>query len=422
MAESGPARRPALTFSRRRVLGAAGVVGAAGLAGGGFALGSALAGPSVKDTSAGDEIPFYGVHQAGIATPTQDRIVFAAFDLTTSDPAELKSMLETWTAAAVAITAGKQVGDNEKHPLSPPDDTGEAVGLPPSQLTVTIGFGPSLFDERLGLAHLKPAKLASLPHFPGDQLQDRKSGGDICIQACANDPQVAFHAVRNLARLGRGVVATRWLQLGFGKTSSTSTSQATPRNLFGFRDGTNNIKGEDAVAMDQFVWVGDETDQPWMKGGSYLVARRINMHIETWDRDSLQDQEAVFGRYKLSGAPLTGTQEFDTADLAARDAKGQDVIPAKAHIRLAAPSNHGGAKILRRGYSFSDGADPTLDDLDAGLFFIAYQKDPESQFIAIQKALAGNDALNEYIVHTGSAIFACPGGLRDGQTWGDWLS
>lgn len=421
MTESGSGRRPALKFSRRRVLGAAGVVGAAGLAGGGFALGSALAGPPGNDTSAGDEIPFYGVHQAGIATPTQDRMVFAAFDLTTSDAAALKSLLATWTAAAAAITAGKQVGDNQAHPLLPPDDTGEAVGLRPSQLTVTVGFGPSLFDDRLRLATLKPAKLARLPHFAGDQLQDRKSDGDICIQACANDPQVAFHAVRNLTRLGRGVVATRWLQLGFGKTSSTSTSQATPRNLFGFRDGTNNIKSEDTAAMDRFVWVGDEADQAWMRGGSYLVARRINMHIETWDRDSLQDQEAVFGRYKLSGAPLTGTQEFDTVDLAAKDADGQDVIPSGAHIRLAAPSNHGGAKILRRGYSFSDGADPTLGDFDAGLFFIAYQNDPESQFIAIQKALAGNDALNEYIVHTGSAIFACPGGLNEGQTWGDWL-
>jgi len=411
-----------MKFSRRRMLGAAGVIGAAGLAGGGFALGSAVAGPAAKDTSAGDEVPFYGVHQAGIATPTQDRMVYAAFDLTTSDPAALKSMLETWTAAAVSITAGQQVGDNEKHPLSPPDDTGEAVGLPPSQLTVTIGFGPSLFDERLGLARLKPSKLVKLPHFAGDELQPRKSDGDICIQACANDPQVAFHAVRNLTRLGRGVVATRWVQLGFGKTSSTSTSQATPRNLFGFRDGTNNIKSEDAAAMDKFVWVGEEADQPWMKGGSFLVARRINMHIETWDRDSLQDQEAVFGRYKLSGAPLTGTQEFEAVDLAAKDAQGEDVIPAKAHIRLAAPSSHGGAKILRRGYSFSDGADPTLGDFDAGLFFIAYQNDPESQFIAIQKSLAGNDALNEYIVHTGSAIFACPGGLSEGQTWADWLA
>lgn len=410
-----------MKFSRRRMLGAAGVIGAAGLTGGGFALGAALS-PSGKDTSAGDEVPFHGVHQAGIATPTPDRMVFAAFDVTATQAADVLSMLETWTGAAVAMTAGEQVGENEKHPLSPPDDTGEAVGLPPSQLTVTIGFGPSLFDDRFGFAKLKPGKLTQLPHFVGDQLDARKSDGDICIQACANDPQVAFHAVRNLTRLGRGTVATRWLQLGFGKTSSTSTAQGTPRNLFGFKDGTNNIKAEDVAAMDKFVWVGDDADQPWMKGGSYLVARRINMRIETWDRDSLLDQEAVFGRSKLSGAPLTGKQEFDTPDLGAKDAKGDVVIPAGAHIRLAAPSNHGGARILRRGYSFSDGADPTLGAFDAGLFFIAYQNDPESQFIAIQRMLAGNDALNEYIVHTGSAIFACPGGLQPGETWADKLA
>ncbi|MBN9493281.1 deferrochelatase/peroxidase EfeB [bacterium] len=409
------------TFSRRRLLGAAGVIGAAGLTGGGFALGSAIATPQ-KETTAGDETPLYGEHQAGIATPTQDRMVFAAFDVTTGDVGAVKSMLAAWTVAAAAMCAGKQVGDNEKHPLSPPDDTGEAVGLPPSQLTITIGFGPSLFDERFGLAGRKPAKLVQLPHFAADQLDPRKSDGDICIQACANDPQVAFHAVRNLTRLGRGTLATRWMQLGFGKTSATSRAQATPRNLFGFKDGTNNIKGEDTAAMDQFVWVGDEADQAWMKGGSYLVTRRINMHIETWDRDSLKDQEAVFGRFKLSGAPLTGHEEFDAPDLAAKGDDGAEVIPTGAHIRLAAPSRHGGARILRRGYSFSDGADPTLGDFDAGLFFIAYQKDPASQFIAIQKDLAANDALNEYIIHTGSAIFACPGGLQQGETWADKLA
>lgn len=421
MTEQQPRGVGGAKFSRRRMLGAAGVVGAAGLTGGGFALGSALGGSNAAGTATGDEVRFYGANQAGIATPTQDRMVFAAFDVTAGNAEAVKAMLATWTAAAAAMTAGKQVGDDAKHPLSPPDDTGEAVGLPPSQLTITIGFGPSLFDERFGFAPRKPAKLQKLPHFIADQLDPRKSDGDICIQACANDPQVAFHAVRNLTRLGRGTVATRWLQLGFGKTSSTSTAQATPRNLFGFKDGTNNIKGEDSAAMKQFVWVGDDADQAWMKGGSYLVARRINMHIETWDRDSLKDQEDVFGRYKLSGAPLTGTREFDKPDLAAKSG-ADDVIPAGAHIRLAAPSNHGGAKILRRGYSFSDGADPTLGDFDAGLFFIAYQNDPASQFIAIQKALAANDALNEYIVHTGSAIFACPGGLTPGETWADKLA
>jgi deferrochelatase/peroxidase EfeB len=210
----------------------------------------------------------------------------------------------------------------------------------------------------------------------------------------------------------------RWSQLGFGRTSSTSTVQETARNLMGFKDGTRNIKAESTADLDQYVWVGRETDQSWMNGGSYLVARRIRMLIESWDTDRLSDQEAVFGRAKGSGAPLTGKDEFDVPDLLAK-ATGEPVIPANAHIRLASPDTNGGQKILRRGYSYTDGMDQVTGLLDAGLFFIAYQKDPDKQFVAIQRRLGAHDALNEYIRHTGSALFAVPPGLSGpGDWWG----
>ena len=135
------------------------------------------------------------------------------------------------------------------------------------------------------------------------------------MQACSDDPLVAFHAVRNLARLGMGVVEHKWMELGFGRTSSTTSRQATPRNLLGFKDGTRNIKAEQRELMDDYVWVGAETDQRWLRGGSYLVARKIRMFIENWDRDTSRDQENTIGRTKLTGAPLSGGTEFTTAGL-----------------------------------------------------------------------------------------------------------
>jgi deferrochelatase/peroxidase EfeB len=370
----------------------------------------------------GRSVPFYGQHQAGIATPAQDRLAFAAFDVVATSRSDLVTLMQTWTAAAVEMTAGKQVPGGATSPKAPPQDTGEAVGLAASSLTVTVGFGPGLFDRRFGLAARRPAALSELPALPGDQLDPDKSGGDLCIQACANDPQVAFHAVRNLARLGRGIVQMRWFQLGFGRTSSTSTGQETPRNLMGFKDGTRNIKGEDAGLMGSFVWVGSEADQPWMQGGSYVVTRRIRMLIESWDRDYLQDQENVFGRSKNSGAPLTGKAEFDAPNFEAQGATGELVIPADSHIRLAAPENNAGIRILRRGYSYTDGIDPVTGQLDAGLFFIAYQQDPHKQFVPLQRKLGVNDSLNEYILHTGSAVFACPPGVQDSKDyWGRTL-
>jgi deferrochelatase/peroxidase EfeB len=417
-----PVDEPA-RVSRRGFLGTLGV-GGAGLAVGGaagYAIGHAhgeSGGTAAAHADLAAAVPFRGAHQSGIATAAQDRLAFAAFDVTASDVADLRTLLAGWTVAAERMTRGEPVGTGAESPLSPPLDTGEALGLPPAQLTVTIGFGPSLFDDRFGLARRRPAALVDVPEFPGDQLEPERSGGDLCVQACSNDPQVAFHAVRNLARLGRGVVAMKWSQLGFGRTSSTSSSQATPRNLMGFLDGTRNLVGEDTAALDDFVWVGPDTDQPWMRGGSYLVARRIRMLIESWDRDYLHDQEQVIGRHKVSGAPLGMTHEHDTVDLAARGADGEPVIPVDAHIRLAGPGNHGGTRILRRGYSFTDGIDPVTGELDAGLFFLAYQRDPRTQFVPIQAALSASDALNEYIRQTSSAIFAVPPGVAAGQSWG----
>ena len=191
---------------------------------------------------------------------------------------------------------------------------------------------------------------------------------------------MAFHAVRNLARLGRGHVTMRWGQLGFGRTSTTSRSQSTPRNLMGFKDGTNNIRAEDHDAMEQHVWLGASDSPAWMHGGTFLVARRIRMLIEVWDRASLQDQEETIGRVKQSGAPLGGRGEFDPVNVAR--------LPVDAHVRLARPASNGGERILRRGYSFTDGMDPDLGELDAGLFFICFQRDPHKQFVAIQRRLA----------------------------------
>ena len=402
-----------MTTSRRRFLGGAlGTAGAVAAGGAGFGLARAAdADPAAPPRPAARRVPFYGRHQAGIATPAQDRLAFAAFDVTSPNVDDVRTMLALWASAAARMTAGEPIGAVETVPESPPIDTGEAFGLGPSRLTVTVGFGPSFFDDRFGLAGRRPAALAPLPKLPGDYLQAARSGGDIGVQACADDPQVAFHVIRNLARLARGTAVMRWSQLGFGRTSSTSDQQATPRNLMGFKDGTRNIKAEDAGDLAAFVWVGDETDQPWMQGGSYLVARRIRILVESWDNDSLGDQENVFGRIKTSGAPQGGRQEFDPPDLTARNRDGSFVIDPNAHIRLAAPQSNGGAKLLRRGYSFTDGTDPDTGLLDAGLFFLAYQKDPHRQFVPIQTRLGSHDRLNEYIRHTGSALFAVPPGL-----------
>lgn len=388
-------------------------------------MGDGFSGDEVSSAgrAEGASVAFHGSQQAGIATPPPEFLSFAAFDLTSDAVDDLRGLLQEWTVAAAALTKGKPYQPAaEGSDLAPPDP-GEAVGLGPARLTITVGFGPGLFgsagSDRFGLAPRRPRALAGLPAFQGDTLDPSRSGGDLCVQACAEHPQVAFHAIHTFALIAHGVATLRWSQDGFGRTSSTSRSEPTPRNLIGFKDGTNNIRAEEAEAMDEHVWVQPGDGPAWMEGGTYLVARRIKILFDVWDATSLEGQEAVFGRRKVSGAPLGGEEEYDPVDLDARSG-GQPVIPTDAHIRLASPDTNGGHRILRRGYSFSEPAEPGSGQIDAGLFFISFQRDPE-QFIAIQRRLADSDALNRHVLHTASALFACPPGTEPGGFIGEGL-
>ncbi|MBA8793827.1 deferrochelatase/peroxidase EfeB [Friedmanniella endophytica] len=426
-----PAAEPRRGVSRRGLLGAAGV----GVAGVGAGIAGTLAvehradaGAAAATGTAVSSYPFWGSHQAGIVTPAQDWLHFAAFDLTSSRREDLVALLTAWTAAAARMTQGHgagPVGPTSGDYAAPPDDTGEAIGLPPSGLTLTFGFGPTLFRDargrdRFGLADRQPDALRELPQFPGDNLDPARSGGDLCIQACADDPQVAVHAIRNLARIGFGTVAVRWSQLGFGRTSATTTGQATPRNLFGFKDGTANVKAEETLDVDRHVWVphGADARAGWLEGGSYLVARRISMDIEIWDRQALSEQERVIGRTKAEGAPLSGGTEFSAPNFSAQGAAGP-LIDTTSHVHQAHPDVNRGVRMLRRGYNFVDGS-TGLGRLDAGLFFLAYVTDPRTHYIPVQNKVS-RDAMAEYVQHTGSGLFAIPPGVQQGQFVGQAL-
>lgn len=373
----------------------------AGIGGAGLALG--LSGASAffankeqgsKNIADGqEEISFYGKHQAGITTPMQKNIYFVVLDLHTKDKEEIIQLFKDWTDYSEKLVNGDLVKKDGSNALLPPSDTGETVGLNPYRLTLTFGVSAS-FLTKLGLEKKRPKLFRNLPAFPKEQLREQYTGGDIVIQACADDEQVAFHAVRNLIRKGRNKVTMKWSQSGF---AAIGDRMETPRNLFGFKDGTANVTTE--KDFDKVVW---SDSQDWMKNGSYMAVRRIIMHLETWDRTNLQEQENTFGRHKESGAPFGKKNEFDEVDLS--------LLPVDSHVRLAKEVD---LPILRRSYSYSDGIDPKTGQFDAGLLFIAFQKDPDS-FVKIQTNLGAVDKMNEYVTHIGSGLFACFGGVKKG--------
>lgn len=407
--------------TRKGSLGRRGFLTALGVGTGAAALGVgatlALDRPA-PDTARDGLLPFWGTHQQGVVNGPQEQTYFASFDLTTAKRSDVAALLQTWTAMAANLSAGAPAVGTPQNPAAVAVDTGETVDLGPSQLTLTFGFGSSLFTaadggDRFGLAARRPAALVDLPVFHGDQLDAVTTGGDLTIQACANDPQVVFHAVRQLARAAAGVAQIRWVQAAFNQAASTT---GTVRNLMGFKDGTANPPTNSTTQMNQFVWAGSEGPD-WMVGGTYLVARLIRITIEHWDTMSINTQEAVMGRHKVSGAPLGGVNETDAMNFTVKNPDGTPVIPMDAHVRLSSAAANNGSQILRRSYSYNNGVSPFVErwppwrqalEYNAGLLFCAYQRDPRTGFIKIFDQLATSDALNQFTTHTGSVLVAVP--------------
>lgn len=436
-----PANR-GTAVSRRALLGTAlATVGGAAVVGftGGRLLASTDEEPVGQAPSPQSDIvsPF-GTNQAGIATPQQGYAMLVAADLTVSDAATLRRFLVDLSATIAVIARGEEPPPSPMYPRGAETPTDFATGLSAARLTLTVGVGSRVF-ELPGMTRELPRRLRPLPNFTGDHLDPRWGGGDLFFQICADDAQVVSAAMRALRARMPSYAVIRWTQSGF---LSMPQDGGTPRNMFGQKDGTSNAR-TDSVEFSDTMWALPD-EPPWFQGGTYLVFRKIRMKTANWDLTARDDQDAVIGRRRADGAPLTGGKEFDEPDLEATGGNGRPVIATDAHIRRV----HG-FSMFRRSYNYDYGfltamaggsPDPlehpenhshapgTEDHhhgghgkLDVGLLFCAYGNDPENQFIAAQRRMSEQDRLNQFIQHTGSAIFAIlPGFAEDGYV-GDTL-
>ncbi|MEU4925104.1 iron uptake transporter deferrochelatase/peroxidase subunit [Streptomyces yokosukanensis] len=397
--------------SRRALLGTAGATGLVlGASGGAVGYAAAPAQATPLTSVGSDRGMFHGKHQPGITEGLQARGHLAAFDLTAgAGRKEAAALLRRWSTTAERLMAGE---------AAPHDDTDVARDAGPSSLTITFGFGHGFFD-RTGLEKQRPSALDPLPDFSSDRLDKARSDGDLWVQIGANDALVAFHALRAIQKDAGGAARLRWQMNGFNRTPGATAHPMTARNLMGQLDGTRNPKPSESD-FDRRIFVPASGDPAWMANGSYAVVRRIRMLLDDWEKLSTAAQEAVIGRRKSNGAPLSGGDETTPMDLEKADAKGEYVVPLNAHARITRPDKNSGAAMLRRPFSYHDGFDADGTP-DAGLLFVCWQADPLRGFVPVQRKLDRGDALSQFIRHEASGLFAVPGGAAKGEYVGQRL-
>lgn len=391
----GPTRR---TFIIGGAAAGVGAVAAIGV----DAAASAQAAPAWTPLNGDVTVPFYGTHQAGIDTDAQAHASLIALDLRPDvDRDGTRRLLRTLTDDAARLTRGEAA-------LA---DTEPELATAPARLTVTFGFGPGLVARAGALA---PSWLRPLPAFSIDRLRPEYGDGDLLLQIAADDPVTVAHAARMLLKDARAFAAPRWVQQGFRRAHGTERPGTTMRNLFGQVDGTANpVPG--TTAFDEVVWAREG----WMAGGTGMVVRRIAMNLDTWDHLDRPGRDQVVGRFQATGAPLTGTDEFDEPDFDAKDAIGFPVIPEFSHLRRSR-SDDPAERIFRRGYNY-DQTPPAGEVSDAGLVFVSFQADVDRQFVPIQQRLDQLDLLNQWTTPIGSAVFAVPPGCAEGGFIGEGI-
>jgi deferrochelatase/peroxidase EfeB len=407
------------SLQRRRVLLGLGAAGAA-LAGSSLSSNVLAAAPAQVTEAPHSEITqdhnaFHGRYQTGIVTPRPAAGMLVAFDVLATDREDLERLFRTLNERIAFLMTGGVVPQVDAK--FPPTDSG-ILGpvVIPDNLTITVSVGASLFDERFGLAAVKPKRLIQMIGFPNDSLNPDFCHGDLSLQFCSNTPDTNIHALRDIVKNLPDLLLVRWKQEG------TVPAQAplkpgqvaeSARNFLGFRDGTANPDSTSQQAMDMLVWVQPNSDEPaWSANGSYQAVRIIRNFVERWDRTPLQEQESIFGRHKATGAPMGGQKESEEPDYAA-DPLGK-VTPMDSHIRLANPRTAATERnrILRRPFNYSNGVNKN-GQLDMGLLFICYQSDLEKGFITVQTRLNG-EPLEEYLTPTGGGyFFTLPGVVGD---------
>ncbi|HZK32213.1 MAG TPA: Dyp-type peroxidase [Corynebacterium sp.] len=372
------------------------------------------AGPTASVPAAPDlstsTVTFDGLHQAGVDTPAQAHLNLVGFNLKEGvDRDGVIRLMRSWSEDARALTTGQ----------TPPGSLEPELVQRPANLTVTCGFGPRIFDVA-ELLEERPEWLGPIPEFQLDQLDEAWGQSDLVLQICSDDPLTVSHTTRHMVRTSPTYAVPVWMQQGFLHAAGTREEGQTPRNLFGQKDGTVNPRTDEELMSH--VWHGTEVPD-WSRGGTAMVVRRVELHMDTWEMLDRASREESIGRTLEEGGPLSGGDEFAEADYSATDDYGLPFIDPASHMARARPPVDKPEQVmLRRPYNYDL---PPVDGIsNSGQVFICFQQNPDRQFTPVQARLDEQDRLNEWITHIGSAVYWIPPGtgVESGDDyWGQRL-
>jgi deferrochelatase/peroxidase EfeB len=361
-------------------------------------------------------VPFYGPNQAGVATPPQTAATFLSFDVTAANRGELTDLFRALTARAAYLTAGGTPPPDPPN-AAPSDDRLLGPTVLPDDLTVTVAVGASLFDGRYGLGPRKPATLETMRAFTHDDLDPAISDGDLLVQLCAGHRDTVGHAMLDLLAHSSAGMRIRWRIDGF---RFPPRPVGIPRDWMGFKDGITNPDTTNTAEMNKHVWVQPGPPEPaWTAGGTYQVVRIIRMFLDKWDVVPAEQQERIFGRRKVSGAPLyvTSPTASDNNDpVYTNDPQGL-LTPLNSHIRLAnpqTPQTAATSTILRRSFQYDRSPD-VAGNPDMGHAFVCFQQQLSS-YITMQNRLE-NEMLVPFISPVGGGYFFVLPGVTDAQDY-----
>ncbi|WP_445515483.1 Dyp-type peroxidase [Streptomyces sp. NEAU-174] len=373
--------------SRRAFLGATGTVTAVGLSAG---CQSSSAPPDRDDAPAPTPpVSPTGRYQAGITLPrpAQRNLLAVVADLV--DTGSVRPLLAGLGEAIRTLTAGTDA---------------RLMGLEPGDLTVTIGVGPRLVRE------VDPALPGAkdLPRFSRERIASRARGGDLLIQICADDALLIPIVAAALLERAGDRIRERWRQSGVrGANVPVARGRAAPRNLFGFVDGI--VGPHTRAEQERDLWLAGPTP---VAGGTLAVLRRMELDLPRFAKLSVAEQEAVFGRRRASGVPLSGGTIASGPDLGAKTPDGRYLVPADAHARRAHATAVGVGLMLRRSYS--------IDAPAPGLLFMSFQNDIRT-FTNTLTRMDNSDALLEFTTTTASATFLILPGFDEEHPLGSRL-